>query len=194
MINGESFPSSNVFSFLHTSSSYACARISRISVQCLPGKRGVAARQSNDTCVDCVEGTYNDKPGQASCIACDPGKVTDGRVGQTFCSACAAGTKHQPGDSSCTPCQLGKFTNKSGQISCTSCDSGKITNGMGQTFCSICDAGQFLYNWGTQTSKQSAHSSTFNRVVLNSATSPISFLNRSRQGIIERRAILHGMP
>ena len=143
LINGESFPSSNVFSFLHTSSSYACARISRISVQCLPGKRGVAARQSNDTCVDCVEGTYNDKPGQASCIACDPGKVTDGRVGQTFCSACAAGTKHQPGDSSCTPCQLGKFTNKSGQISCTSCDSGKITNGMGQTFCSICDAGQF---------------------------------------------------
>ncbi len=146
---------------------------------CPPGKYSNVT--GSVACLNCAAGSYQDQPGQTSCIACEAGTFSN-ITGATSCTPCPAGTYNDlTGQTECQSCPAGKFSNVSGATSCTPCPAGSYNDLTGQTECQSCPAGTFNNTLGAiachscpagtyndltgQTECQSCPAGTFNNTV-----------------------------
>ncbi len=89
---------------------------------CPPGKAG----DVTTGCVDCASGKYTSTQNEKTCKDCPSGKATDGKIGQTACSACPAGKVIHDATKTCIECNLGSFINQE-EGTCEQCPAGKAS-------------------------------------------------------------------
>lgn len=89
----------------------------------------------------CPSGSYQDRPGNASCDPCPAGRFQN-REGLATCEPCLAGTYYegQGANSSilCRDCPKGKYGDKDGLAVCTDCPEGQYQPDEGKEQCMQC--------------------------------------------------------
>ena len=125
-------------------------RVGDMCIACLVGEF-----EDNGTCMDCPINTYQDNPGENSCIPCPANSTSqagsddigdcvcaDGyeRINDT-CEACGPGFFEM--NDSCEPCTEGKFQDLEGQTSCKDCPEGFFQDITGQSSCKPCAANTY---------------------------------------------------
>jgi len=99
--------------------------------------------EKEESCKKCETGTYQPTQGKASCIICPVGKVQP-IIGQTSCNDCLVGEyMSEEGKTQCLPCPKGKFNANTGQSVCTDCIAGEYQNEEGKTACIPCATGSY---------------------------------------------------
>lgn len=115
------------------------------------------AARSNNRCLKCSAGHFQDEPGMISCKPCpmghhqdETGKVSckkcqdgyhQGNTGQPSCDACPAGRESNSDHTQCVRCSQGWISPSAGTM-CRPCPAGQEPNS-GQTVCSQCLRGSF---------------------------------------------------
>ncbi|KAG2372726.1 hypothetical protein C9374_013627 [Naegleria lovaniensis] len=129
------------------------------------------ASTSNNSCLYCDPGYFNDQEGQSACFKCDVGTYAPTK-GARECLSCDPGT-YAPKDglSSCLPCPPGQYSDKSGEWACESCPTGhyqplygqnssesclkclpgSFSSSVGNGNCTLCPAGFYNPNPGSST-------------------------------------------
>ena len=92
---------------------------------------------SKDTCLSCIEGTYQSMSGASECIGCSGGTY-QALAGQSSCSECPLGTfqnkTFQIEEESCIECKAGTYQDELGQSSCKGCCASVLVPGNGNGF------------------------------------------------------------
>ncbi|XP_013401500.1 uncharacterized protein LOC106167302, partial [Lingula anatina] len=90
--------------------------------------------ESQDSCVKCPIGFYQDKVNQKFCRGCDSGTTTQqiGAHEASLCIACPPGTDLSV-NGTCEACPMGTYKNVSVSITCQVCPVGTTTNFTGAT-------------------------------------------------------------
>jgi len=86
-------------------------------------------------CATCIEGSYKDAAGSATCTSCGSGATS--ALGSTAVSECICPVGYTVSGGSCQPCPAGSYTDAVGSVACTSC-GGAATSGAGSTAFSDC--------------------------------------------------------
>ena len=128
---------------------------------CAPG-RATRTGKTNETCMACARGMYQDEagrglcknceagyfstsPGSVKCTACAPGRAT--RTGETneACMECASGMyQDEDGRGLCKNCEAGYFSTSPGSVKCTACAPGRATRtGETNETCMACARGMY---------------------------------------------------
>jgi len=133
---------------------------------CAKGGYCVDADSCGGGFTECEPGTYNDRTGQSSklaCIPCDVGTFSTlkganssevckrcsggtfgNRTGATDCELCANGEyQPKPGQTSCLKCEVGTFSNLTGLEECTPCPN-RLSSELGSNDCRFCAEGYYL--------------------------------------------------
>eukprot|EP00929_Paragymnodinium_shiwhaense_P070046 TRINITY_DN3541_c0_g2_i1.p1 TRINITY_DN3541_c0_g2~~TRINITY_DN3541_c0_g2_i1.p1 ORF type:complete len:1862 (-),score=327.36 TRINITY_DN3541_c0_g2_i1:181-5766(-) len=122
---------------------------------CLPGSR--AARINGlSTCVQCAQGSYQDRAGQEQCEPCAPGRFAPdnglkeclecpegshpGAAGQSRCECNAGFTANT--DGGCSPCPPGQYSEDI-NAECRLCPKGRASSSERSTECQACEVAFF---------------------------------------------------
>ncbi|KAJ8318330.1 LOW QUALITY PROTEIN: hypothetical protein KUTeg_003421 [Tegillarca granosa] len=96
-------------------------------------------RVSNQGCVPCPRGEYQDKQEKTECIKCDNGKTTvnNGSTSKDVCILeCADGKSYNYSTKTCVNCDIGWYTDKSKYCcKCIQCPDGTTTAYLGSNNC-----------------------------------------------------------
>lgn len=94
---------------------------------------------------ECLQGTYQQNPGQSECSAC-PDNTNTRTAGSTNVDQCVANAGYYSDDSSgITQCPQGTYKNSVGYGACTQCGSGLTTSGTGSKAITDCIAASGYY-------------------------------------------------
>lgn len=97
--------------------------------------------------VPCAEGTFQDRPLQASCVRCDNSSgLYQPLAGQSRCLQVSPGY-HTPSSMDAVPCPPGEYCPGDGHK--YACERGTYANGTGQSMCHPCPAGQMALMRGS---------------------------------------------
>jgi len=106
-----------------------------------PCSQGEVSPTGTEPCTACVPGTFQDQPGQTTCLDCAVGTFVPG-PGSSVCIACPAGTfQDQPGQATCLDCQPGTFVDVTGAAACAACPAGRFQANSAATTCQDCAPG-----------------------------------------------------
>ncbi|OWY98019.1 hypothetical protein PHMEG_00031323, partial [Phytophthora megakarya] len=117
-------------------------------------KQIILAREADDLCVLCPEGSYSNTTTNQKCGQCPAGSTPGYTLNRRpdHCEFCLPGTfANDSTGSSCTPCNPGTYADVVGATSCNSCTPGHFATGQGSTNCTLCAVGTFSDRIGSIT-------------------------------------------
>ena len=95
-------------------------------------------KNAQSSCQFCPENEYQERSANTSCLKCIAPSSTNGEIGKTACSACAAGRA----GISCTECAPGLYRGND-DVECLECTPGYFATKSGAPFCLTCAAGTY---------------------------------------------------
>ena len=112
---------------------------------CQPGSYSVG---SQEACLLCNAGQYQNATGGTGCLPCPAGEAML-QTGASQCSACQPGQyASDTGFLTCLSCAIGSFSAGYGALGCTGCSSGTYAPSTGASQCYACAAGSYTGSLG----------------------------------------------
>ena len=114
---------------------------------CAAGKYSATASDANveGSCTPCLSGTFQNSPGSANCLKCEPGMLSNPDL--TACGPCQAGEFADTKAQACQTCPEGTYAPSAQENECLACAAGSSTNNVtSATQCTPCKAGKFSTN------------------------------------------------
>ena len=114
---------------------------------CAAGKYSAASTDATvpRLCTSCPSGTYQNSPGSANCLKCEPGMLSNPTL--TACGPCQAGEFADTKAQACQSCERGTYAPSAQENACLNCAAGSSTNNVtAATQCTPCQAGKYSTN------------------------------------------------